>query len=273
MEEMTNEPVLNKKVWLNSLKIFAITLGIIIFVFFFAISAIFFISPKIDAKIFNFLGLKKAEEACYVQAYEKSGSNVDLYNLIIFESELENHEKELMYINELINDEDYQEFCQKLDKSALASVEDKSLIAYVCNTNGYLINQKLKCMYELGFDEGVSATVRNYVKSRLSNDFMFDTSFVTYVELVRNDNDLTAQEKKSKIEMVYDDTALKKRLSNLQDYIEGDILLENRIIAQNSIMNIRRAVYMIDLLNESSEVESSKTAYESALAVYNDLVK
>ena len=94
MVENSNEKLLTKKVVLNSFKILAKTLILLIFVFFYIISTMFFLAPKFDAKIFNFFGLKKAEEACYVQAYEKSENNADLYNLILFESELQNYEKE-----------------------------------------------------------------------------------------------------------------------------------------------------------------------------------
>ena len=272
MENQANENVLNKKVWLNSLKIFAITLGALIFIFFFVISSMFFISPKFDAKIFNFFGLEKAEEACYVEAYEKSGSNVDLYNLIIFESELENYEKELMYINELMNDEDYVEFYQKLDKSAINAVEDKSLIAYACNTNGYLINQKLKCMYALGFSE---ININNFVKTQIESEFLFDNTFIVYVELIKNDESLTVEQKQQKLEAVYNmvDTSLSNRLLKLKTYVDSDVSLANKIIAQNAIVNIKKADYLIDVINESEDSESSKASYENALLVYNNMIK
>lgn len=273
MEEIVKEEsLLNKKTILNSLKIFAVTLGIIIFVFFFVISSIFVISPKNDAKLFNFLGFERAEEACYIRQYEKTGSKADLYNLILLESELENYEKELMYINELVSDKDYVEFYTKLDKSAINAVEDKSLIAYTCNTNGYLINQKLKCMYKLGFDDGVSATVRNYIKAQINGDYLFENSFVTYIEFLNSDDSLTKEDKINKINLVYDDVALTQRLSDLIDFINSDITLEQEIVAQNSVVGILKAIYLIDVINEAPEVAVSKGEYQTALADYNDLI-
>lgn len=273
MEEIVKqEPVINKKVLLNSLKIFAITLGIAVFVFFFTVSAIFVIAPKNDAKLFSFLGLKKAEEACYIRQYKKTGSNVDLYNVILFESELENYEKELMYINELMSDDEYKEFYTKLDKSAVEAVDDKSLIAYTCNTNGYLINQKIKCMYELDFNE---INILNYIKTQLSQDeFLFDSAFSTYVEIVNSDEDLSKEQKQEKVEMAFGavDVLVTERLSNLIDYINSDISVEQEIIAQNSIVNILKAVYMIDVINEVPEVAISKSEYQTALRDYNELI-
>ena len=272
VEELIAKRAANKKMWLNSLKIFAISLFSLIFVFFFTISTMFVFAPKFDAKLFNFFGLTKAEETCYVRAYEKSKSNVDLYNLIIFESELENYEKELYYLDLLLNNEEYLGFYEKLDKSAVASVKDKELIAYACNTNGYLINQKVKCMYELDFS---TLNISNYIKSSLVNDFLFDSSFTTYVELVYNDAMLTEVEKQEVLEIVYNsvDTVLTAKLSKLKTYVGETDYLAGKIIAQNTIVNIRKADYLIDKINISADEENSKTAYETELAVYNDLIK
>lgn len=272
VEEVVYRKTMNRKMWLNSLKIFAISLFSLIFVFFFTISSMFVFAPKFDAKIFNFFGLTKAEEACYVRAYEKSKSNVDLYNLIIFESELEKYEEELYYIDLLLNNENYPEFYQKLDKSAVASVKDKALIAYTCNTNGYLINQKIKCMYELDF---TTLNIGNYIRLSLATDFLFDSSFTTYVELIYNDESLTEAEKQEKLELVYNlvDTSLTAKLSKLKDYVDETDSVAGKIIAQNTIANIRKADYLIDKINKSADEENSKTAYETELAAYNELIK
>ena len=93
MKGTSNEKLLTKKVWLNSLKLFGKIVLAVFFVYFYTIAALFVFVPKFDAKIFKFFGMKKAEEVCYVRIYEKSGSNADLYNLILIESELGNDEK------------------------------------------------------------------------------------------------------------------------------------------------------------------------------------
>lgn len=276
MVENSNEKLLTKKVVLNSFKILAKTLILLIFVFFYIISTMFFLAPKFDAKIFNFFGLKKAEEACYVQAYEKSENNADLYNLILFESELQNYEKELYYLNLLMNDDEYDAFCKKLDDSALQTIKDKALVVYLCNVDGYLVNQKVKCMYELGFDGELTSTIRNFLKAQLENGGLFETSFATYVELIYSDEALTKEQKSDRFELAYNrvDTDLSKRLADLNAYVSRkDISLANKIIAQNAIVSIKKADYIIDKVNESAEVESSKAAYEAALAEYSNLVK
>lgn len=277
MEEMIQEEVLvTKKTWLSALKIFAISLACAVFVFFFMIAAFYICSPRVDAKIFNFFGMKKAEEACYVRAYDMSEDNKDLYNLVIFESEQGNFEKELYYLNLLLDNETYAEFCDRLDKSAMNTVTDKSIVAYTCNTNGYLVNQKIKCMYELGFDKGASPTIRNYIKTNLEGENLFDNAFITYVEIVNSDNGLSKEVKQEKLELIYSvvDTYLTDRFNAIKDYLKRDDISEyQRIVAQNALVNIRKADYIIDTVNESAEVEISKEAYETALQEYNNLIK
>ena len=103
----TNEVYIDKKTWLNSFKTFAKIMLAVVFVFFYLISALFFLAPNFDAKIFNFFGIVRAEEACYEMQYKKSGQLSDLYNLVLFEQEHSNKEKELEYITELMSDDEF----------------------------------------------------------------------------------------------------------------------------------------------------------------------
>lgn len=275
MEETTNEKVFTKKTWINALKLFGKIAFAIVFVLFYIISSMFFISPKFDAKIFKFFGAKKAQEACYVRIYENSGTSVDLYNLILFESELENYEKELYYLNLLMNSEDYEVFCSKLDESALNTIEDATLIAYICNTNSYLINQKVKCMYNLGFDIGISATIRNYVKSQLNGDYHFETSFATYIDLIYNDSKLSKLEKQQKVNTAYDSlgTSVQNRLVFLSNYNTAmNITVKDKILSQHTIVELKKALYEIEIINDSGSVSAKKADYETALNEYNSLI-
>lgn len=276
--EIEPEKVLTKKVWLNSFKLFGKIAFAVIFSLFYFISVMFFVSPKTDAKIFNFFGAEKAQEACYIRIYDNSQSKADLYNLILFESELENYDKELYYLNILMNDEEYEEFCLKLDESALETINEDNIetLVYVCNTNAYLINQKVKCMYHLGFDSPLSPTVRNYLKEQLEDETGFETSFATYVELVYNDSTITREEKVVRVNTAY--SAVSAMLQQKETFMGNYIYLEeelviNQIFAQHTAVSIKKAKYMIDLINESGNTGVSKLDYEKALNTYNKLIE
>lgn len=272
------EKVLTKRVWLNGFKLFGKIAFAVIFSLFYFISMMFFISPKVDAKIFKFFGAKKAEEACYIRVYDKSQSKADLYNLILIESELENYDKELYYLNILMNDEGYEEFYLKLDESAFETItlDNIETLVYVCNTNSYLINQKVKCMYRLGFDSVLSPIIRNYLKTNLEGDFAFESSFLTYVELVYSDDSLSSEEKADRVNTAYNavDDLLQQRLVYLNTFNSAvNITVKEQIISQYNIVNIRKAKYMIEVINESGSVGASKLDYEKALKTYNQLIE
>ena len=272
------DKVLTKKVWLNGFKLFGKIAFAVVFSLFYLISMLFFISPNTDAKIFNFFGAKKAEEACYVRIYDNSQNIADLYNLILLESELENYDKELYYLNILMNDENYESFCLKLDESALETIDMNNLetLVYVCNTNSYLINQKVKCMYRLGFDSPVSPTIRNYLKKQLENETTFETSFATYVELVYSDETISKEEKMNRVNTAYNavDDLLFQRLVFLGAFnTTTNIKVIEQIISQHTIVCIKKALYMIDLINSSGNASSSKLDYEKALSTYDLLIK
>ena len=127
-------------------------------------------------------------------------------------------------------------------------------------------------MYELDF---TTLNIGNYIRLSLATDFLFDSSFTTYVELVYNDENLTEAEKQEKLELVYNlvDTSLTAKLSKLKDYVDETDSVAGKIIAQNTIANIRKADYLIDKINKSADEENSKTAYETELAAYNELIK
>lgn len=276
--EIEPEKVLTKKVWLNAFKLFGKIAFAVIFSLFYFISVMFFVSPKTDAKIFNFFGAEKAQEACYIRIYDNSQSKADLYNLILFESELENYDKELYYLNILMNDEEYEEFCLKLDESALETINEDNIetLVYVCNTNAYLINQKVKCMYHLGFDSPLSPTIRNYLKSNLENELVFETSFATYVELVYNDESLTKEEKMSRVNTAYNamSSLVQQKIVMVGDFISArNITVQQQIISQYTLVNLKKAKYMIDLINESGNTGVSKLDYENALKTYNNLIQ
>ena len=271
------EKVLTKRVWLNGFKLFGKIAFAVIFSLFYFISMMFFISPKVDAKIFKFFGAKKAEEACYIRVYDKSQSKADLYNLILIESELQNYDKELYYLNILMNDVGYEEFYLKLDESAFKTInlENIETLVYVCNANSYLINQKVKCMYHLGFDSVLSPTVRNYLKTQLEDVTVFETSFATYVELVYSDETISKEEKQSRINTAYSavsDMLQQKETFMGNYYYLADVVVKDQIMAQHTYVCIKKARYMIDVINESGNVGASKLDYEKALKTYNQLI-
>lgn len=290
MTDVTKEKILNKQMWLNSLKMSAKIVLVVIVAFFYVISTMFFLAPKFDAKIFGFFGLKKAQESCYLQAYEKSGSAADLYNLILFEQEIGEYEKELYYINVLMAREDYNDFCKRLNDSSINNVS-KNMYAYVGNTDSYLINRKVRCMYSLNLEgsyENRSHAIVSFVRNQLNSGSVYEYSFATYVSLVLNDATLTDAQRKETFEVL-------KNMTSSEDTNSTQTLLEERkrklissiiyevetkdmvqeVILRKRLVDFYKGWYKYsELVGESSSVlRTLELEYSSALESYNNLLK
>lgn len=285
MPEISNEKVVNKTIWINSLVLTIKVVLSCVLAFFYALSLFFVAVPTTSAKIFGFLGLKKAEEASYVRAYELSLDNADLYNVILFENKQENAEKELYYINLMLSSKDYDSFCIKYNSSSLASlvdsnneISDKKRVPYICNINSYFLNQKVKCLNKLGVK---SESINKFVLNSLVGDDLFETSFTTYVNIIYADNSLSSE---AKIEKVTDllsvsngekniDQLIDERLINLDDVLGRENLpVVSKILAKFAVMNLRLAKYRIAEI-KGEGVDLAKTNYEIAVNNYNNSIK
>lgn len=287
MEESINKNVIDKKIWLNSFKMFSKILICVVFVFFFVLASLFVLSPKIDAKIFEFFGFKKAQEASLIQTYQKSEDIVDLYNLVLLEQQLGNSEKELYYINVLMAKKEYYEFCKKLDKSSIQN-QEKSMYAYIGNVDGYLRNRKVKCLYAINMKqsyENRSNAPLLQVRNELKYANMYESTFATFVNLVLSDETLTNVQKQETFQTLKDvyttedvvltGEYLTVREENLLSSIEMEQDNVKKIIQQKVLLDFLKAEYRYyEVLGESdSFLNVIKQKYEKAVEDYNNLIK
>ena len=146
--------------------------------------------------------------------YNRSDKITDLYNLILCEGELGNFSKELDCIDEIIARDDYNEFCNTMDKASLNSVKDKQMLPYSVNVNGYLMSRKVICLYNLN-KEGIET----YVYRQTSVGKISEYSFSTYVDLIYNDNSLTDAQKREKLAFLMNINEVKNNAANLIFFI------------------------------------------------------
>lgn len=279
MTQRTKEKNTNSVIWKNAilkfLKIFAFCFILCVYI----VSILFFIYPNANVKLFRFLGLKNAEEASLVRVYEKSEKLSDLYNLIVFEDEQANFEKELYYLNILMFDENFDKFCDKLDSSAIQAVgEDKALIPYLCNTKSYLINQKVLCLINL------NQTVDTFVCSMLGEEYLFEYSYTTYVEYIysMNINNLTKENLITILNETFNlnnesktvEELLDERIENLKAYTEGELNEVQKIKAYHTLMNLTKGKYLSNLIlhgEDDSRTIQAKEEYRAEFLAFNDL--
>lgn len=221
-----------------------ILLGLV-FAFCYVVTIMFFVSPKTSAKVFHFFGYNKAEEFCYYKAYENSGSAADLYNLILFEQKIGDSEKKLYYINVLMNRSDYLDFCKKLDTASINACKDKKLIPYVGNVNSYLINQKISTMYKL------QISCLTELKNQLKNGSILETSFATYVDLIRQNSEMSNSQKQAVYNEILTseyESLLENRANSLktklEEYKTNNGNLADKILLEFSLMRLYEAEHV-----------------------------
>lgn len=274
---MTNTKDKKYNVWKGATVSFLKIIGIVVCAFFFVITTLFSLFPSLGTEYYNILGLKKAEELCYERQYQKTDNIADLYNLVVFEQD-KNNIKQLQYINELMNKKGYADFCRKLNNSALSKTSEKSLIAYAGDVHAYLVNQKVKCLYELNI------SAETFIYSCLKTDNITEQSFASFVELVRKDDVLSKERKIQKYEDLLNtfeadgqilEVLLNNRLLDINNKLGEMNLSENeKIILQYSLMNDYRACYIVyHTIGNEVKTSEFETKYNDARNEYNNLIK
>ena len=232
-----NSLELTKNNIFNILKIFLIIFSVSFFSFIIFLISMFFISPRIDAKIFNFLNLKKFEESCYIKIYEKSNSNADLYNIILFEKQYHNYEKELEYIRLLKSKKDYAEFCNKMDLTGIDFCKNqKNQYIYFADVDSYFESRIVICKFNLNLKCDGAFDILTSILENLKGDKLTEYSFYEYMNLILNSKTLSKNEKVQLVMEVSNKDMISfvmQRINLIQDEIlKNDDEIE-KILLQN----------------------------------------
>lgn len=290
MTEYAKEENLKKKLWLNSLKLFLKIALIMIAMFFFVIAILFYLAPKVDAKIFNFFGLTKVEEKCYEQIYKNSGKTSDLYNLIIFDMDHGYIKNELENITKIYEAKDYAEFCTKLDASGVQSANgNKSLYCYVADTHAFFKNQEIKCVLELGLkgklDDWKNRTIKIAIDG-LSEQNLTDVSFDSLMSTIVSTEKLNFEEKKSFLNLMSEKVSNGQELNDLIEmklniiktaFEECNDNEVQKILLKNAEVKLLAGAYYFEMIlnngQETSIAEQIKQNHTVAFSEYKNLIK
>lgn len=194
------------------------------------LASIFALFPKFSLKINQTLGLKRVQEYNYQMIYDRSGNIADLYNLIIYEEKLNQTQKELICLNEILVRDDYKQFCDSMDEASMKRVSDKKLIPYSANVNGYLVGRKVQCLYLLG-----SKNVQSFVYKQTKNGKYKEYSFAVYVDLVVRDKSFTDEQKSLILSDFIEMQEIDEESGNL---VSMEELVKNKIDGLKSLIDI-----------------------------------
>ena len=274
MEEKTKEESVDMK---KGLKIALKTLVNCFVVIMFMICSIFVLFPKMSLKINGALGLKKVKELNYQMIYNRSSKITDLYNVILFECEIGNYEKELDYIDKMISRDDYSEFCEEMDKLSLESTSDKSLVPYSVNVNGYLMGRKVVCLYKLEQNG-----IETYVYRQTNLGKLSEYSFSAYVDLLYNDDNLTDSQKREKLGLLINmldasgktlDELIDVRIENINNALKLEQVKEKQISLQYTLTRIYRSRYYVyDVLGDETKKKANSELFIETKNKLNEMI-
>lgn len=290
---MESKAINKKTLILNSLKWFFLILVIVIAVFNFFIGAMFYISPKFDAKVFNFFGLKNAEEKCYERIFKKSDKTADLYNLVEFEKNIGDEKEELDYILMLYSRTDFNEFCDKLDTSGIYSANGKKVLyPYVADTRAYLMGQEVTCMFNLALAnkaDGWFNETKNKVATYLQSENLTETTFQKFMSLLYETTALTNAEKQEIAinikSTIFNNSTFENLIDSKIEKIANEkngkeVNAVRKILLLNAQIQMYQAAYFLETLTYINDANVTNTtratdmleSYKSALSDYNKLV-
>lgn len=244
----------------------------------FILASIFVLFPKMSLKINNALGFNKLKEKNYQMIYSRTDDIADLYNLILHEGEIKNFSKELEYIDEMIQREDFDSFCRAMDKASLEAVSDKNMIPYSVNVNGYLLSRKVICLYNLKLNGADT-----YVYRQTSTAKFTEYSFSTYVDLICDDKELTIEQKRERLSLFMDmfDVSGKTlselidiRIDNINNNLKLEQDKEKEISLLYTLTRIYRSrYYAYDILGDETKKNTNASEYENTKIKLNNLIE
>lgn len=249
------------------------TLIILVCSCFYLLSIAVVLFPAKVAKVYNLLGAKDAELSCYERVYKSTNNIADLYNLTTVSISAEKHEKSITYIKKLVNDVNYEQFCNKLNIATI-KVTDKKYIAYVGDVDSYLRSQLVLALYL----NNEAQEARNQAMFDLKiNTNSYSFSLATYVEEVLVDNSLSDAQKANIFNTLLTQENIEslietKLLSN--DYEQEGIDAVTKILRVYTLLKIESTMYNIYQTTKQEDkaastlekVKTLKNLYQSIIA-------
>ena len=171
------------------------TIGIILFVFGFAVVSMSVVTPRTMLKTFDSLGFDSAGYLVQKRMYERDNTNQNLYNLIQRAIEHDKYEDQTIYIAKMIHLDDYADFCEEVD-NATKQILGARYSIYADSYDTYLRRHLVKALYMTDKEMEAKMMAIDSVYGGLDELYM-------YVDLIVNDEELTDIQKTAEINTLY----------------------------------------------------------------------
>lgn len=212
--------------------------------YFFAIG--FCLFPKTSISISEKMGWKGGELLGYQQVYKQSQTIEDLYNFTIASVSAGANNQTVKCVNEMQERDDYAEFCEKMDISALQSVK-LEYVAYLGNVDSYLQNQKVVSL----FNSNQKSKAKEEAIQDLARRNKYSFALDAYVSCLAN---CTNQELKSLSEEQCNGKTVMEwldiKIQNLNNAIQST---PEKVLAVYTLIKINKVKYAFCIANENQE--------------------
>lgn len=245
------------------------TIIIFVIIGFFSGLGFYVINPKFSAGVCAELGWENAEISCYELLYTRSKDQSDLYNLIVKLGNVQDYNKQNEYIDKLVNNETYADFCNSMDNSVIENYNDSKLsaqkLSLLYGTNEYIYSLKALNLLKLGkFEDSY-----NVIFNTKTTDKNLELAVYYYAEY------LYASDIADDVKSNYFTKLNTDFISYLQTKYSG--LIEssekaNNILVAYSKLKIEYTKYLIALNNNYANVNDYFTAWQTAQTNYNNII-
>lgn len=208
------------------------TLWLMAFILGFVVVGMSVLTPRIVLKSFDSLGLNRAGYLIQKRMYERDDSKENLFNLIQRAIEDEHYKDQVEYIQIMMQDDDYSDFCEAVDKETRVVLGQRYSI-YADSYDTYLRRHLVEALYKTNREMEAKMMAIDSVYMGLDELYM-------YVSLIINDDELLDIQKTTEITTLYTrysitsaietkQLELSERLDLTESNYEAIIILEQKI--------------------------------------------
>lgn len=213
------------------------TLGVILVGVSFFIVSFSVVAPKTTLRILDNIGFDRAGYLVQKRLYARDPSLENLYNQIQRSIEMENYEDQAKYIEIMINEADYTQFCDNVDKATRRLLGERYSI-YADSYDTYLRRHLVVALYN---------TDRELEAKMMAIDSVYGSldELYVYVCMVANDSNLTDFQKQLEITTLYTRYSILDALET--KLLELDEMLGLSETAYNSIIVLEQKVKLAEI--------------------------
>ena len=243
------------------------TVSILVAVLGYVVIALSVIAPKVITPIFKTLKMDRANYLVYKRMYERDPNKENLYNVIQLSIENENYKDQVVYISNLLEDEEFSDFCKSVDGATREALGERFSI-YADSYEGYLRHHLVVALYNI---DRVPEAKMMAIDSVRHNFY----ELYAYIQMVINDENLTDIQRESEMTSLCKYYALVSEINTKSTELDVSISLvtnvyEEIVLLQQKLKLTEIEFYLGKYGNDEELEQKSKENWENIETIINE---